>query len=217
MCPPAGEADCGRPLSIAIVCFINDPFDEPGGKRIGGGHLVLRELAEYLVCRGFDVTLVTRLNSPAKQTFQSFGPLFRIHRLPVGPASEMSPAAVGFMIDELELSAAQVLENIEGLVALHSQYWIGGEVCRRINLRLKLRHVHHMLSFGRQKRQRGEASSPSDLLRERCEIAVANAVDIIVAQCPSEARDLMAYYPELDHRRIVVIPHGIDVDAFCNR
>lgn len=203
-----------RDVPVAIVCLINDPFDEPGGKRIGGGHLVLRQLSEFLVCAGFDVTLVTRLNATGKPCLQSFGPLFRIHRLAVGPAEEMQPAAVGLMLDELEMAVERVLGEIPALAALHSQYWIGGEVCRRINRRLKVRHVHHMLSFGRQKRRLGEAAAASDMLREDCEIAVANAADVIVAQCPSEARDLISFYPELNHRRIAVIPHGIDVDVF---
>jgi D-inositol-3-phosphate glycosyltransferase len=201
---------------VAIVCFINDPFDVPGGKRIGGGHVVLRDLAEFLVCRGFDVSLITRLNSPAKPEFQALGPRFRIFRVAVGPPEECPPARVGTMLDDLEQAARAVLcDEIPCLTAIHSQYWIAGEVCRRINTGWGLRHVHHMLSFGRQKARLGEEANATDKLRDDCEIAVVNAADVIVAQCPSEARDLIQYYPELSHRRIAIIPHGIDTDVFC--
>lgn len=209
------HSDIPQPTQVAIICFINDPFDTPGGKRIGGGHLVLRELGEFLVCNGFDVSLITRLNSSSKPSFQEFGPRYRIFRVSVGPQEEMPPSEVGTMLDELEAAATPILcENINGLVAIHSQYWIAGEVCRRINKRLNIRHVHHMLSFGRQKRGLGEQVHQSDQLRDRCEVDVINAVDIIVAQCPTEARDLISFYPELTHRRIAIIPHGIDMDIF---
>lgn len=204
-----------HPISIVIVCFINDPFDSPGGKRIGGGHLVLRELSEFLVCNGFDVSLITRLNSLSKPEFQEFGPRYRIYRIPVGRPEEMPPAEVGAMLDELETATTKILcEQIDGLAAIHSQYWIAGEICRRINKRLKIRHVHHMLSFGRQKRGLGEQAYQSDQLRDKCEVDVINSVDVIVAQCPTEARDLISFYPELAHRRIAIIPHGIDMEIF---
>lgn len=206
-----------KPIAVAIVCFINDPFDTPGGKRIGGGHIVLRELGEFLVCNGFDVSLITRLNSPSKPEFQTFGPRYRVFRVPVGRPEEMNPAEVGTMLNDLEAAASPLLCNqIAGLAAIHSQYWIAGEVCRRINKRLKLRHVHHMLSFGRQKRKLGEQTNQSDQLRDDCEVAVANDADVVVAQCPSEARDLILFYPELSHRRIAIIPHGIDINVFSD-
>lgn len=178
---------------------------------------MLRELGEFLVCNGFDVSLITRLNSPSKPEFQVFGPRYRVFRVPVGRPEEMSPAEVGTLLNELEAAASPLLCNqIANLAAIHSQYWIAGEVCRRINKQLNLRHVHHMLSFGRQKRSLGEQANQSDHLREECEIAVANAADVIIAQCPSEARDLISFYPELLHRRIAIIPHGIDINVFSN-
>ncbi len=203
------------PGGVAIVCFINDPFDVPGSRRIGGGHLVLRELGEFLICQGFDVTYITRLNSPDKPTFKQLGQRCRIHRVPVGPPREMSPGDVGAMLDELEIATrAILLERTGNTTILHSQYWIAGEICRRINQSLGIRHIHHMLSFGRQKRSLGEEMRSTDSLRDLCERMVFDAVDILVAQCPSEARDLLALYPELGHRRITVIPHGIDPHVF---
>ena len=175
----------------------------------------MRELGEFLVCKGFDISLVTRLNSPSKPSYQEFGPRYRIFRVPIGRPEEIPPSVVGTMLDELEAASTSILcENINGLVAIHSQYWIAGEVCRRINERLNIRHVHHMLSFGRQKRGLGEQAHLSDQLRDKCEVKVINAVDVIVAQCPTEARDLISFYPELNHRRIAIIPHGIDMEDF---
>lgn len=212
----AKAVDQHHPVGVAIVCFINDPFDVPGGRRIGGGHLVLRELGEFLVCQGFDVTYITRLNAPDKPSFKQLGQRCRIHRVPVGPPCEVSPGEVGAMLDELEAATRLILKGREGGIAvLHSQYWIAGEVCRRINQSLGLRHIHHMLSFGRQKRSLGEEARPTDSLRDACERTVFDAVDLLVAQCPSEARDLLTLYPELGHRRIAIIPHGIDPHVFA--
>lgn len=204
--------------TVAIICFINDPFDLPGAKRIGGGHLVLKQLGEFLVGGGFDVTYVTRKNDPAKPTFRELGPRCRIHRLPVGPPAEMAPADVGLLLDDLEVAAKDLMAGLHRTKAiLHSQYWIAGEVCRRLNKTLNLRHIHHLLSLGRQKKMNSEQMGRSEALRLECELNVFNTVDCLVAQCPSEARELLNLYPEISHRRIAIIPHGIDQDAFAPR
>lgn len=200
---------------VAIVCFINDPFDEPGGARFGGGHVVLQQLGQFLVAEGYDVSYVTRLNSPSKETRVELGPRCRIFRIPCGPKSELRPSDVGLLLDELtESMVALVNEELSTASVLHSQYWIAGEVCRRINATKTFRHVHYMLSFGRQKKHQGEQVGPSDSLRDCCEVAVFNSVDALIAQCPSEARDLLSYYPEVTHGRIVIIPHGVDTSVF---
>ena len=206
------------PLNVAIICFINDPFDQPGGRRIGGGHLVLDELGQHLVARGDDVTFITRLNSENKEELSELGPRCRIFRLPVGPPIEMPPSEVGIMLDELEESTGIIFkEYLPDLNVIHSQYWIAGEISRRLNQSLRLKHVHYMLSFGRQKVARGEQKGRSDTLRDQCEVKVFNSVDCLIAQCPSEARDLQLFYPELNHNRIEIIPHGVDPNLFSPR
>ncbi|WP_028301908.1 glycosyltransferase [Oceanospirillum beijerinckii] len=206
------------PLKVAIICFINDPFDQPGGRRIGGGHLVLDELGQHLVARGDDVTYITRLNSEQKEEFSQLGPRCRIYRLSVGPAKELPPSEVGAMLDKLEEETHIIFENsCSDLNVIHSQYWIAGEVSRRINKRLGLKHIHYMLSFGRQKAARGEERGISDSLRDQSEIKVFNEVDCLIAQCPSEANDLLSFYPELNHNRIKIIPHGVDPYDFSPR
>jgi hypothetical protein len=127
----------------------------------------------------------------------------------------MHPSEVALLLDDLEDATRHLFKDAHlDFKAIHSQYWIAGEVCRRVNEQLGLRHVHHMLSFGRQKRNLGEQQYSTDSLRDKCEVAVVNAVDVVVAQCPSEARDLVQLYPEMNHKRIAIIPHGIDLSVF---
>jgi hypothetical protein len=203
-------------IKVIIICFINDPFDIPGGKRIGGGHLVLSELGEYLVSAGVDVTFITRLNDKNKETYKELGPMCRILRLSVGAPVEMPPSEVGNLLDELEAATQMVLEHTD-IDVVHSQYWISGEVIRRIKEKRSFKHIHYMLSFGRQKVARGEQKNSTDNLREQCEVKVFNSVDCIIAQCPSEAADLKLFYPEISHKRIAIIPHGVDSYVFSPR
>jgi hypothetical protein len=126
---------------------------------------------------------------------------------------EIPPSEVGTMLNELEQATDGILRK-GGFDVIHSQYWIAGEVIRRLNVSLGLKHVHYMLSFGRQKASRGEEKGITDTLRDECEVNVFNAVDCLIAQCPSEASDLLAFYPEVNQKHISIIPHGVDIDVF---
>lgn len=198
---------------IALVCFIADPFDPPGFDRFGGGHLFIFDLGRYLVRNGFHVTFVTRLNSPQKPLFDVLGPRCSIYRLAVGPAMEIDPSSVGELVGELATSFEQTIEK-SGLEfdAIHSHYWIAGEVARRFCKSRHIRHIHSVLSLGRLKP--GFRSQP---IRDSCEVNVFRSADILLTVCNSELSDLERLYPEVSLTKTHTIPYGVDPDVFYIR
>jgi D-inositol-3-phosphate glycosyltransferase len=203
---------------IGLVCFIADPFDPPGHERFGGGHLFLLDLGRFLVQTGYRVTFFTRKNSQTKASFDMLGPLCSIYRLEVGPAEELSPPAVGRYVDDLSSAFDQVLETTKTeFNAVHSHYWIAGEVVRRFCLKHPTRHVHSVLSLSRLNREKGEAITEISSLREECEVRVFNAADALLTVCPSEHADIRRLYPEIDLSRTYIIPYGVDPDVFYPR
>ena len=203
---------------IGLVCFVADPFDPPGQERFGGGHLFLFDLGRFLVNDGFRVTYFTRRNSSEKPVFDQIGPMCTIIRLEVGPPEELPPPVVGSYLDELSLAFDQAItgRRLE-FSALHSHYWIGGEVVRSFCAIHHVRHVHSILSLGRVNREKGESLTTSSSVREQHEIRVINSADAVIAVCPSELADLQRLYPEVDPSRIHVIPYGVDPDVFYPR
>lgn len=206
------------PRHIGLVCFVADPFDPPGHERFGGGHLFLFDLARFLVTQGFRVTQVTRRNSSEKPVFDQIGPMYTIVRLDVGPSEEISPPQVGLYLNELSQAFEQTItdKRLE-FVALHSHYWIGGEVVRRFRATRQIRHVHSILSLGRVNKEKGEALTVSSAVREECEINVINSADAVIAVCPSELADLKRLYPEVDPSKVHIIPYGVDPNVFYPR
>jgi D-inositol-3-phosphate glycosyltransferase len=205
-------------MDVVITCFVADPFDPPGHDRFGGGHLFLFDLGRYLVRMGDRVTYVTRLNSPLKPVHEEIGSRCAIHRLPVGPAEEISPAATGLLLEDLHQTCADTLRDVfaRGPV-VHSHYWIAGEVSRRIAAEHQLLHVHSFLSLGRVKRESGEPADAADRLRDECELRVFNAADHLVAVCPDEWRAFERLYPEVSPRTPAIIPYGVDPNVFYRR
>lgn len=209
--------EAGTP-HIAQVCFVADPFDPPGHERYGGGHLFIFDLGRFLVQRGHRVTFFTRKNSETKPAFEELGPLCSIYRLEVGPPEEIPPPTVGLYVDELA-SAFEEACVTRGLdfTALHSHYWIAGEVVRRFRAHHPARHVHSVLSLGRLNREKGEASGGDSSLRDECEVRVFNSADAVLTVCPSEQADLSRLYPEVAPSNLYVIPYGVDPDVFYPR
>lgn len=203
---------------IAQVCFVADPFDPAGHERYGGGHLFLFDLGRFLVQTGYHVTFFTRRNAPHKPEFDELGPLCSIYRLAVGPPEELPPATVGEQVDQLSTAFASLLDAEKlKFSAFHSHYWIAGEVVRRFCAGHPSRHVHSILSLGRSNRERGEPCGTIASLRDACEIRVFNAVDALVAVCPTELADLTRLYPEVDCANTHIIPYGVEPDVFYPR
>jgi D-inositol-3-phosphate glycosyltransferase len=203
---------------IGLVCFIADPFDPPGHERFGGGHLFLFDLGRFLVNQGFRVTYFTRRNSSEKPLFDQIGPMCSIVRLEIGPAEELAPPVVGSYLDELSSAFEQAInERQSEFSALHSHYWIAGEVVRRFCVTHHVRHVHSILSLGRVNREKGEPLPTNSSAREWIEIQVINSADAVIAVCPSELADLQRLYPEVDPSKVHIIPYGVDPDVFYPR
>jgi D-inositol-3-phosphate glycosyltransferase len=205
-------------MDVVIACFVADPLDPPGHDRFGGGHLFLFDLGRYLVRMGDRVTYVTRLNDSSKPVREEIGSRCTIHRLPVGPAEEISPGATGLLLDELHQSCAATLrDELAQRPVLHSHYWIAGEVSRRIAAEHGLVHVHSILSLGRVKRETGEPAEATDALRDACELRVFSEADHLIAVCRDEWSALERLYPELPPRPPTIIPYGVDPNVFYPR
>lgn len=211
----------GRSLRIALLAFIDDPLDPPGHERFGGGQSFCYDLVRYLVCRGDEVDVVTRLNDGAKERCEKIGFNLRIHRLEVGPPTEVDPATLAPLLPELLRGTTRILAGtLADLDAIHSQYWISGDIARVIRDRCwirHIRHIHHPLSFQREKWMHGEARTPASMTRERTELAVFASLDALVVLSPAESRTFRILYPECADTHVAIIPHGADYGTFFPR
>lgn len=202
---------------IGICCMIDDPFDPPGHGRFGGGHVFMFELGRYLVQAGNRVTFLTRRNAAQKPRLEQLGPYCTLLRIPAGPAEEIAVEDVGAFTDNLVDASGEFFGHEGWPQVVHAQYWISGEVARRLKNIGEFRILYHPLSFGRRKRELGFSRGAANEQREVVEPRVLNAADVIVTVTPFERQTLQRLYPEIDDEKCVLVPHGVDTDVFCPR
>ena len=199
---------------VALLAYIDDPFDPIGEGRIGGGQVFLFDLCRYLVRIGDRVTFVSRRNGP-KPECDALSPRFTIHRLPVGPPADISTDAFAFLLDELERSTDAVLARSAPVDVIHSYHWTAGEIGRRIAARAAVRQVHSVLSIGRPKLTAPSVyATETEAIRDRCEEALFQSGAELLVACPAERDEILALYPEAAHATFRIIPHGVDPHVF---
>lgn len=205
-------------MRIALIAFIDDPFDPPGHERFGGGQAFWYDLIRYLIRQGDKVDVVTRLNDPEKERFEQIGFSLRLHRISVGPPREVNPAELAPLVDELAEATEQALgDDLGRFDILHSQYWLSGDVARRFAESHRITHVHHPLSFLREKRIRGEPETIASARREQAELAIFATVDWLIMLSPTELITFRSLYPECANTHVTIVPHGADHALFFPR
>jgi glycosyltransferase involved in cell wall biosynthesis len=202
---------------IGIICVIDDPFDPPGHGRFGGGHTFMFDLGRYLIRNGHQVSYVTRLNSETKSLFDNLGPRCSILRIPAGPPKDVDTEQTSLYIDFMEQETTSFFMSRGWPDVIHAQYWVSGEIARRLKGAANFRFLFHPLSFGRQKYAAGTDNNATSDLRMIIEPAVLYASDVIVAVTPYEKEVLREFYPEVNNEKCVLVPHGVDTELFIPR
>lgn len=203
-------------MRILLLTLTDDPFDLAGVGRFGGSQAFFFDLSRQLVRMGHRVTIVTRLNDPGKPRFQSLGPLCCVHRVGVGPASEVDHHSLGYLREELV--AGVLALRLDGRFdILQTSNWLSGAVGLALVPSIADRHVHHLLSLGRVRLSLGEESSSSDKDRDEWECRVLASADVLVCVTEDERSALERLYPDVAKRKVTIIPYGIDPDVFSPR
>jgi D-inositol-3-phosphate glycosyltransferase len=207
-----------QPLRIALVAFIDDPLDPPGYERFGGGQSFCYDLIRYLARRGDEVDVVTRLNDRSKSRCEQIGFNVRIHRIAAGAPRELDPVKLIPLLPELLEGTTRVLAaTLPTLDAIHTQYWLSGNVGRSLAESHGIRHIHHPLSFQREKRRCGDPDTRESHTREQSELQIFASVDCLVLLTSAELETFRSLYPECADTSVAVIPHGADHGVFFPR
>ena len=143
-----------------------------------------------------------------------WAPGVRIVHLPVGPAAfvpkdELWPLMPQFhdaFLDFAERDGARY-------DLLHGNFWMSGWVAARLGglLDVPVVQIFHAMGQTKQRHQGAADTSPSE--RVTVEHAVIEAVDRLIAQCPSERDELVNDYGA-DPERVVIIPSGVNIERF---
>ena len=204
---------------IAVLSVHTCPLAMLGGKKTGGMNVYVRDLAQELGRRGYQVDVFTRSQDDCvPRVMHDLGPNARVIHIPAGPEKPIPVAEVENYLDEFAegvIAFARGWGLSYGLI--HSHYWLSGLVAERLKRRwgghIPIVQMFHTLGHMKNEIATTEAErvSPSRLDGESR--IVRRVADALVAATPAEEEQLVRLYGA-DPAKISVIPPGVDFGRF---
>jgi D-inositol-3-phosphate glycosyltransferase len=201
---------------VAVLSVHTSPLDQPGTGDAGGMNVYIVEVARRMAEAGVEVEIFTRATSSELPPVVEMAPGVEVRHIISGPfeglAKEDLPAQLcGFTHGVLQAEAARP-PGFYDLV--HSHYWLSGQVGWLAKQRWGVPLVHTAHTLAKVKNAMlAEGDRPEPVGRIVGEEQVTDEADRLVANTPSEARDLMRLYGA-DPERVAVVEPGVDLDRF---
>ena len=207
----------GEPLRrLAMISLHTSPLDQPGTGDAGGMNVYVIELAKRLVRRGLEVDVFTRATSSTLEA--SVSPLdgINVRHIHAGPfeglTKEELPAQL--CVFAREVLRAEAAEPVGHYDAVHSHYWLSGQVGALARDRWGVPLVHSMHTMAKVKNDAlADGDTPEPVARVIGEEQVVEAADMLIANTDIEAKQLIELY-DADPGRVEVVHPGVDLDVF---
>ena len=201
----------GSPLRrLAMISLHTSPLDQPGTGDAGGMNVYVIELAKRLVGRGVEVDVFTRATSSSHEPAVSPVDGITVRHIHAGPfeglTKEELPAQLCvFAREVLRAEAAQPVGHYD---AVHSHYWLSGQVGALARDRWGVPLVHSMHTMAKVKNDAlADGDTPEPLARVIGEEQVVEAADMLIANTDIEAKQLIELY-DADPGRVEVVHPG---------
>jgi D-inositol-3-phosphate glycosyltransferase len=201
---------------IAMISLHTSPLDQPGTGDAGGMNVYVIELSKRLAQRGIDVDIFTRATSSSLPPVMKTGEGVTVRHITAGPYEGLSK---GELPGQLCTFAREVLRAEAGhdeghYDAVHSHYWLSGQVGALARDRWGVPLVHSMHTMAKVKNDAlAEGDTPEPLARVIGEEQVVSAADMLVANTDIEAKQLINLY-DAEAGRVEVVHPGVDLDVF---
>ena len=201
---------------IAMISMHTSPLDQPGTGDAGGMNVYVIELSRRLAARGIAVDIFTRATSSTQAPVVEAADGVLVRHIAAGPfegltKGELPGQLCAFAREVLRSEALQPLGHYD---AVHSHYWLSGQVGALARDRWGVPLVHSMHTMAKVKNAAlAEGDSPEPLARLIGEEQVVAASDLLIANTDLEARQLVDLY-DAEPARVEVIHPGVDLSVF---
>lgn len=206
-----------RPLRRAAVLSVHtSPLDQPGTGDAGGMNVYIVEVSRRLAEAGVEVEIFTRATSRGLPPAVEMSPGVSVRHVTCGPLEALPkedlPAQLcAFTHGVMQAEAARPPGAYD---IIHSHYWLSGQVGWLAKQRWGVPLVHSAHTLAKVKNASlAEGDRPEPRARIIGEEQVTAAADRLIANTPTEARDLVDRYgAEPEH--VAVVEPGVDLDLF---
>jgi D-inositol-3-phosphate glycosyltransferase len=204
---------------VAMVSLHTSPLDQPGTGDAGGMNVYVVEVARRLAASGIAVDIFTRATSSLLQSEHEVADGVLVRHIHAGPFEGLTK---GELPGQLCTFAREVLRAEAGhpigwYDAIHSHYWLSGQVGALARDRWAVPLVHSMHTMAKVKNEAlADGDSAEPLQRVIGEEQVVEAADMLIANTDIEAKQLVNLY-DADPTRVEVIHPGVDLSVFSPR
>ena len=195
---------------LAVLSLHTSPLVQPGSGDGGGMNVYVRQLASALSQAGGRSTVFTRRVDADVPTVVDVEPGFRVVHVEAG-AHDLPKEDLLAVVDEFADGVADHLDIYPDHDGILANYWLSGVAGHRLKHELDLPLITPVHTLARVKAETGD---PEPLRRVEAETAVVGCSDLMLANGPEEADQLVELYGA-DPNRIEVVPPGVD-HAFFN-
>lgn len=201
---------------LAMISLHTSPLDQPGTGDAGGMNVYVIELAKRLATHGIEVDIFTRATSSALEPVVAAGDGVAVHHVHAGPFEgltkvELPAQLCVFAREVLRAEAAQPVGHYD---AVHSHYWLSGQVGALARDRWGVPLVHSMHTMAKVKNAAlAEGDRPEPPARIIGEEQVVEAADMLIANTALEAEQLIDLY-DAEPGRVEVVHPGVDLGVF---
>ena len=201
---------------VAMISLHTSPLDQPGTGDAGGMNVYVLELAKRLATRGIEVDIFTRATTSAVEPRVLAAPGVLVRHITAGPfegltKGELPGQLCVFAREVLRTEAAKPLGHYD---AVHSHYWLSGQVGALARDRWGVPLIHSMHTMAKVKNDAlADGDTPEPEGRIIGEEQVVEATDMLIANTDLEAKQLINLY-DADPGRVEVVHPGVDLDVF---
>jgi glycosyltransferase involved in cell wall biosynthesis len=198
-------------LHVALVSEHASPLAAVGGADAGGQNVHVAELARHLDELGCRVTVHTRRDAPDLPVRVRMGRRVVVDHVDAGPPRPVPRDELLPHVDAFARGLAARWRHRRPDV-VHAHFWMSGlaSLAAARSRDLPVAQTFHALGAVKRRHQgTADTSPPERLAAER---DLVRSVDLIVATCRDEVRELVALGGDPD--RIAVVPCGIDPTSF---
>lgn len=204
---------------LAMISLHTSPLDQPGTGDAGGMNVYVIELAKRLAARGVEVDIFTRATSSTLEPLVEAYDGVQVRHIHAGPfeglaKDELPGQLCVFAREVLRAEAGQPVGHYD---AVHSHYWLSGQVGALARDRWGVPLVHSMHTMAKVKNDAlAEGDTPEPTARIIGEEQVVEAADMLIANTDLEAKQLINLY-DAEPSRVEVVHPGVDLEVFRPR
>lgn len=199
---------------IAFLSEHASPVALRGSVDAGGQNVYVDEVSRNLAGLGYAVDVVCRRETLDAPAVLEWAPGVRIVNLPVGPPHWIFKDEIWPLMPEFRDALLRfMLADGVRYDLIHGNFWMSGWVAIELKRRLGLPvvQIFHAMGKTKQRHQGSADTSPAD--RIAVELEVVRQADRLIAQCPSEQRELIEDY-DAEEDRVVVVPSAVNTAIF---